>query len=133
MDKKLKEAIVKGKSEKEAKVHDEEKIRQNKTERHHEMIKSYLPKARKWINEVLFAKIAQAEKEMQSYSTRVISLRDNEDGIPAQAICEAARKIKGLHPGTRNYSVYENAECVGVEISYQIEWDANSEDTNNKG
>jgi cell division protein FtsI/penicillin-binding protein 2 len=133
MDKKLKAAIEKGKLEKQVEIDKERKLQRAEVDEHHQMIKSYLPQARKWVNEILFAKIAQAEKEMKSYSTRVISLRDYEDGIPAQAICEAAGKIKGLHPGKQSYCIYENAEVVGVECSYEIRWDADSEDTNNEG
>lgn len=133
MDKRLKASIEKGKAEKEAEFRKEQKLQQTEADQHRKMIKSHLPKANKWIDEVLFAKIAQAEKEMKSYSTRVISLRDYEDGIPAQAIYEAAQKIKGLRPCIQSHTIYENCEAVGSDWSYEIRWDAEPEDTNNKG
>src|SRR5512135_3862259 len=97
MDKNLKEAIDKGRAAKEKKEREERKVAEAARDEHQKRIKSYLPKARKWIQDVLYKKIAEEEASGRTY--RSIYLGSGfVDGIPAEAIYEAAKKIKGLKP-----------------------------------
>ncbi len=130
MDKKLKEAIDKGKSNKEKKARKERKVVDKQRAKHKKYIDSYLPKARKWIQDVLFVEIAKEEAAGCTY--RSIYLGSNyKDGIPAEAIYEAAQKIKGLKATYSCGSIYENAECVGVgEKEYSIGWESTDPNDN---
>lgn len=126
MDKKLKEAIDKGRSAKEKKVSTERAILEEKQAQHKKYINSHLPAAKKWINDVLFARIAQKEAENINYISRSIYLGSGtQDGIPVESIYEAAKKVKGLLPTYECPAIYESGECVGVsEPIYSIKWES---------
>lgn len=130
MDKSLKEAIDKGRAAKEKKEREERKVAEAARAEHEKRIKSYLPKARKWIQDVLFKKIADEEASNSTYRSIYLG-SDNVDGIPAEAIYEAAKKIKGLKPTYERPLIYENAECVGVsEPIYRIGWESTDPNDN---
>ena len=104
MDKKLKEAIVKDKAEKAAKEQAERAGLLAEAKARQDAFEAALPKARKWIKEVLFPKIAEIEAKGTNYRQYVLGRY--EDGIPAEVIYEAAKKIKGLRPITKTYPIY---------------------------
>lgn len=124
MDKKLKKAIDKGRSAKEKKDSENRKAADVARTEHQKLIDSQLPKARKWINDVLFAKIATEEAAGHTY--RNIHLGSTSvDGISAEAIYEAAKKIKGLKPTYECPAIYENAEFQGTgDPEYRIGWES---------
>jgi hypothetical protein len=125
MDENLKKAIEKGRAKKAAKLRESRAASDAKTSEHQKYINKYLPEARKWIKNKLFKQIAQAEADFQNYSSRNIPLSDSEDGIPAEAIFQAAKKVKGLKPRVEYPSIYENAEFVGTgDAQYSIEWES---------
>lgn len=132
MDKLLKNAIENGqtiKSQEEKKVAQE---REDARNAHLKLVESELPKARKWIKEILFAKIA--EEEAKSYIYRSIYLGDYTytDGVLTEAIYEAAKEIEGLKPRYDRPAIYEHAEFQGVgDPVYRIEWES-SDSSNNK-
>ena len=129
MDKKLKEAIAKGKAEKAAKEQAERAGLSAEAKARQDAFEAALPKARKWIKEVLFPKIAEIEAKGTNYRQYVLGRY--EDGIPAEVIYEAAKKIKGLRPITKTYPIYQWAEYQGQsDPSYFIEWDSEED---NKG
>ena len=130
MDKNLKEAIDKGRAAKEKKEREERKVADTARAEHEKRIKSYLPKARKWIQDVLFKKIAEEESSGHTY--RSIYLGSGfVDGIPAEAIYEAAKKVKGLKPTYECPPIYENAEFQGVgEPIYRVGWESTDPNDN---
>lgn len=132
MDKKLKEAIDKGRATKEKKEAAEQKALEDKRAEHRKYIKKHLPAAREWIATVLFAKIAEVESSTANYKSRFIYLGSgHEAGIPVEAIYEAAQKIKGLKPTYECHSIYESGECVGVgEPVYSIKWESTDPNDN---
>lgn len=132
MDKALKDAIDQGRAAKEKKEREERKALDAARVEHQKYIKGQLSKARKWINDVLFAKIAEAEASASYQVHRSIYLGSgNIDGIPAEAIYEAAKKIKGLKPTYECPLIYENAECQGIgEPIYRIGWESTDPNDN---
>jgi hypothetical protein len=124
MDKDLKEAIEKGRLAKEAKERAEAKAAQIERTERQKFIDSKMPAARKWVKEVLFARIAEEETKRQPYRNIYLG-SDYVDGIPAEAIFEAAKKVKGLKPMTEHSPIYESGECVGIgETEYRILWES---------
>jgi hypothetical protein len=124
MDKDLKKAIEKGRLAKGAKERAEAKAAQVERTARQKFIDSKIPAARKWVKEVLFARIA--EEETKSLPYRDIYLGSGYvDSIPIEAIYEAAKKVKGLQPVTERSPIYESGECVGIgETEYRIKWES---------
>lgn len=132
MNKNLKEAIAKGKAEKAAKDKTRNEENQKIYNEYEKMIQRHLPAARKWIKEVLFKKIAEEEAKATNYIYRSVYLGSGtKDGIPVQAIYEAAKKVKGLKPTYNCPPIYENAEFQGCgEAQYSIGWESIEDDEN---
>lgn len=132
MDKTLKDAIDKGRSAKEKKEREERKVIEAAQAEHRKYIESQLPKARKWIKDVLYTKIAEAEAQTSNYIHRSIYLGSTTfDGISAEAIYEAAKKIKGLKPTYNCPPIYENAEYQGSgDPIYSIGWESTDPNDN---
>lgn len=131
MNTKLKEAISKGRTIKENKKREEKaKIEAARSE-HQKYIDSMLPKARKWIQTVLYDKIAEIEASNAAYKSVYLGSNDV-DGIPAEAIYEAAKKIKGLCPEAKCYPSYTGDIDYPVygDPVYEIKW--SSADENEK-
>lgn len=130
MDKELKEAIDKGRSAKEKKARAEAKVQAAERSEHQKYIDRELPKARKWIKEVLFAKIAEEEASGHTYRNIYLG-SDIIDGISCEAIYQAAKKIKGLKPTYSRGAIYENAEFQGTgELEYSIGWESTDPNDN---
>lgn len=130
MDKKLKEAIDKGRAVKEKKEKEEAKKAASERSAREKYINSYLPQARKWIEEVLFVKIAKEESLGSNYRSIYLG-SDQKDGIPVEAIFEAAKKVKGLKPTYTCPAIYESAEFQGCgEPQYSIGWESTDPNDN---
>jgi hypothetical protein len=130
MDKKLKEAIDKGRAAKERKERAERKAREDARTEHQKYIASFLPQARKWIKDVLYAEIAKEEASGSTYRSIYLG-SGKRNGIPAEAIYEAAKKIKGLKPTYECPPIYEHAEFQGVgDPIYSIKWDSTDPNDN---
>jgi hypothetical protein len=71
------------------------------------------------------ARVRVIREELENrHKTGMTKLADA-DGIPAEAIFQAAKKIKGLKPRVEYPSIYENAEFVGTgDAQYSIEWES---------
>ena len=124
MDKDLKAAIEKGRLAKEAKERAEAKVATVQRTERQKFIDSKMPAARKWVKEVLLAKIAEEETKSRPYRNIYLG-SDYVDGIPAEAIYQAAKKVKGLEPVTERSPIYESGECVGIgETEYRIKWES---------
>jgi hypothetical protein len=133
MNKDLKAAIENGMSAKQKEQHAREKAEQKASKQRQIHIKSQLPKARKWIEKVLFAEIAKIEAELTSDYQRSIYLGDGRDGISAEAIYMAAKEVDGLIPFIDHGAIYENAEYQGPgEPSYYIKWKSIDSKDNDK-
>lgn len=129
MNTKLKEAISKGRAIKENKKREEKAKTEAERSQHQKYIDSMLPKARKWIQNVLYDKIAKIEASNAAYKSVYLGSNDV-DGIPAEAIYEAAKKIKGLCPEYKCYPSYEKDidwPVYGDPI-YEIKWNSTDED-----
>jgi hypothetical protein len=130
MDQKLKNAIDKGRAAKEKKDREDRKAADAVRTAHEKAIKAQLGNARRWIDEVLMAKIAEAEASGTHYRNYYLG-SGNVDGISAEAIYEAAKKVKGLHPTYNCPPIYENAEFQGTgEPVYSISWDSTDPNDN---
>lgn len=130
MDKNLKDAIDKGRAAKEKREREERKIAEATRSEHQKRIDAQLPKARKWIKDVLFAKIAEEEAAGRTYRSFYLG-STTFDGISAEAIYEAAKKIKGLKPTYNCPPIYENAEFQGTgEPIYSIGWESTDPNDN---
>lgn len=130
MDQKLKNAIDKGRAAKEKKDREERKAADAIREAHEKAIKAQMGKARRWIDEVLMAKIVEAEASGTRYRSYYLG-STTVDGISAEAIYEAAKKVKGLHPTYTCPPIYENAEFQGTgEAVYSISWDSTDPNDN---
>ncbi len=122
IDKRLQEALNKAVTKKAAKDRKLRDANQAARDEHQAYIKKWMPKARAWIEEKLFAQITEAEAEGRHY---ILLGTRYESGIPSEAIYEAAKKVKGIRAIMKTYPIYENAEyqCES-EPSYSIEWDS---------
>ncbi len=130
MDKKLKDAIDKGRATKEKKDREARKVAEAARSEHQKYIDKHMPAARKWIQDVLLEKIAEEEATGHTYRSIYLG-SGNVDGIPAEAIYEAAKKIKGLKPTYNCPPIYENAEFQGTgDPIYSIGWESTDPNDN---
>lgn len=130
MDKNLKAAITKGKAEKTRKQNAEKKAAEDARSEHEKFIASQMKYARDWIKSKLYEKIAKEEASGSTYRSIYLG-SGNVDGIPAEAIYEAAKKVKGLKPTYRCGAIYQDAEFQGVgEPEYSIGWESPDQEDN---
>lgn len=130
MDKKLKEAIDKGRAVKEKKDREKQKVAEVARTAHQKLVDLQLPSARKWIQDVLFPEITKQEALGPCYRSIYLG-SDYKDGILAEAIYEAAKKIKGLKPTYNCPPVYEHAEFQGPGVPiYSIGWESTDPNDN---
>jgi len=122
IDKRLQDALNKAVTQKAAKDKKARDANEEARLEHERYIKKWLPKARKWISEKLFPRITEEEASGRHY---ILLGSQYENGIPSEAIYEAAKKVKGLKSVMKTSPIYENAEYVGQsEPSYWIEWES---------
>ncbi len=120
MDPRLKKALDNSKKEQEKKEREERRKKEKEIADHKKYIKSKMAEAKKWIDANLFSLIEAADKT--PYSKRVY-LRDSY-GLPAEALYEAAKKIKGLRAVADwrwNNSNPDDYNCGGY-YEYYVTW-----------
>jgi len=119
VDKRLAEAVQKGYAKKQAKVRKQQDELQAKRDEHEKELKRALPKARAWVKEHLFEKIA----EQEAMGSRTLVLDDYEDGVPTAAIARLINKIQGLTVWSQRDVIWEDSD-YGKEYATQwyIQW-----------
>lgn len=121
MDDRLKMALDKAKAMKEEVEARKQAALKVANDEHKAWLARYMPAARKWINEKLYDLIAHEEATCPYSDKKVWLGSGHKDGVPVEAIYEAAKEVEGLIPSYHRGAIYQDAEYQNYTIRWKSE------------
>jgi hypothetical protein len=119
IDKRLEAALNKGLKKKQDASRKESDKRRDEEEAHKKEMRKWLPKAKAWVKEHLFEKIAEEE----SKGSNILILDEYVAGIPSEVIYKVLQKIKGLTVWSQNDVTWEDSDYGKLrENRLYIQW-----------